>query len=64
MAKEYSKYFIWSLTKDKLLPMMMREVRNETQWVKDTTHAACCTCPNLTEAQKQDQLILEEEIEL
>jgi hypothetical protein len=44
--------------------MMMREVRSETKWVQDVTYEACMTCPNLTEAQKQDQLILEEEIEL
>ena len=60
--KEYSKWFIFSLTKDKLLPMMMREVKNETQWVQDVTLAAYNTCPNLTEAQKEDILIREEDV--
>ena len=60
----WSKWFIFSLTRDKLLPMMMREVKDETQWVQDVTREACMTCPNLTEAQKEDILIREEEIEL
>ena len=60
----WNKYWIFSLTREKLLPMMMREVRGETKWVQDTTYEACMTCANLTEAQKQDILILDEEIEL
>jgi len=64
MSQEYSKYFIWSLTKDKLTTMMMRAVKDETKWVQDTTYEACMTCPNLTEAQKETNLALEEEIEI
>jgi len=60
----FSKYWIFSLTRDELLPMMMREVKNETQWVQDVTREACRTCPNLTEAQREDILIREEEIPL
>ena len=44
--------------------MMMREVKNETQWVQDVTREACRTCPNLTEVHKEDILIREEEIPL
>lgn len=64
MTQEFNKYFIFSLTKDKLLTIMMRAVKDETKWVQDVTYEACMTCPNLTEAQKETNLALEEEIEL
>ena len=64
MSKEYNKYWIFSLTRDKLLTMMMREVKDETKWIRDTTYEACMTCPKLTEAQIETQQALDEEIEL
>ena len=60
--KEWNKYFIRSLDRDKLTRIMMYDARQESTIVRGMTFDACQTCQNLTESQKLDKLILDEDI--
>jgi len=59
----WNRYWINSLTQPELKSLVMRDVKYETEWVKEITRIACDNCPKLSKQQIKNQEILEEDIE-
>lgn len=60
---EWNKFWIKSLTRDKLRQVVMRDVSYEPEWVREMTRLACDTCPNLSEADIETEEALKETLE-